>query len=216
MSRFLQLRLLWRRAASNPGFTLVALATLAVGIGANVAIFTVVNAVLLRPLPIPDSERLVMLRHAAPGLTQLDELPMSDALYFLYAEESRTLDGVAVFRDLQASFTGPENPQRVQASRVTASFFDVVRTPPRIGRGFTSEDDRPGAAPVAVLADGLWRTRAWLGSRMMRLVSANDAGGSDPRRAAISTARSTTASGGASSSTRPLSTASAGVHVRPR
>jgi len=159
MSRFLQLRLLWRRAAARPGFTLVALATLAVGIGANVAIFTVVNTVLLRPLPIPDSERLVMLRHAAPGLSQLDELPMSDALYFLYAEESRTLDGVAVFRDLQASFTGPENPQRVQAARVTASFFDVVRTPPRIGRAFTPEDDRPGAAPVAVLADGLWRAR---------------------------------------------------------
>ena len=159
MSRFLQLRLLWRRAAAHPGFTLVALATLAVGIGANVAIFTVVNTVLLRPLPIPDSERLVMLRHAAPGLSQLDELPMSDALYFFYAEESRTLDSVAVFRDLQASFTGPENPQRVQAARVTASFFDVMRTPPRIGRGFSPDDDRPGAAPVVVLADGLWRTR---------------------------------------------------------
>ena len=159
MSRFLQLRLLWRRATAHPGFTLVALATLAVGIGANVAIFTVVNTVLLRPLPIPDSERLVMLRHAAPGLTQLDELPLSDALYFFHAEESRTLDSVAVFRDLQASFTGPENPQRVQAARVTASFFDVMRTLPRIGRAFTLEDDRPGAAPVAVLADGLWRTR---------------------------------------------------------
>ena len=159
MSRFLPLRLLWRRAAAQPGFTLVALATLAIGIGANVAIFTVVNAVLLRPLPIPDSERLVMLRHAAPGLAQLDELPMSDALYFLYAEESRTLDGVAVYRDLQASFTGPDNPQRVQAARVTASFFDVMGTPPRIGRAFTAEDDRPGAAPVAVLADGLWRSR---------------------------------------------------------
>ena len=159
MSRFLQLRLLWRRAAAHPSFTLVALATLAVGIGANVAIFTVVNAVVLRPLPIPDSERLVMLRHAAPGLAQLDELPMSDALYFLYAQESRTLDGVAVYRNMQASFTGPDNPQRVQAARVTASFFDVMRTPPRIGRGFTPEDDRPGAAPVVVLADGLWRSR---------------------------------------------------------
>ena len=159
MSRFLQLRLLWRRAAARPGFTLVALVTLAVGIGANVAIFTVVNAVVLRPLPIPDSERLVMLRHAAPGLSQLDELPMSDALHFLYADESRTLDGVAAYRDGQASFTGPDDPQRVQAAFVTASFFEVMRTSPQLGRAFTPEDDRPGAAPVLVLADGLWRSR---------------------------------------------------------
>ena len=159
MPRGLPLRLLWRRAAAAPGFTLAALATLAVGIGANVAIFTVVNAVVLRPLPIPDSERLVVLRHAAPGLAQLDLLTMSDALYFLYAEASRTLDGVAVYRDGQASFTGADNPQRVPAARVSASFFDVLRTPPRIGRGFTPDDDRPGAAPTAVLADGLWRSR---------------------------------------------------------
>lgn len=159
MPRFPALRLLWRRAAAAPGFTLVALATLAVGIGANVAIFTVVNAVVLRPLPIPDSERLVVLDHAAPGLAQIDRLNMSDALYFLYAEESRTLDGVTAYRDEQASFTGADNPQRVPAARVTASFFDVMRTPPRIGRGFTPDDDRPGAAPVAVLADGLWRSR---------------------------------------------------------
>ena len=159
MSRFLQLRLLWRRAAARPGFTLVALVTLAVGIGANVAIFTVVNAVVLRPLPIPGSERLVMLRHAAPGLSQLDELPMSDALHFLYADESRTLDGVAAYRDGQASFTGTDDPQRVQAAFVTASFFEVMRTSPQLGRAFTPEDDRPGAAPVLVLGDGLWRSR---------------------------------------------------------
>ena len=155
----LQLRLLWRRAVGTPGFTLVSLATLAIGIGANVAIFTVVNAVLLRPLPMPDSERLVLLRHAAPGLTQLDELPLSDALYFLYAAESRTLDGVAAYQGGQASFTGADNPQRVQASAVTASFFDVMRTPPQLGRTFTPEDDRPGASPVVVLSDGLWRAR---------------------------------------------------------
>ena len=159
MSLSLQLRLLWRRAVGSPGFTLVALATLAIGIGANVAIFTVVNAVLLRPLPMPDSERLVLLRHAAPGLTQLDELPLSDALYFFYAAESRTLEGVAAYQPLQASFTGADNPQRVQAAAVTASFFDVMRTPPQLGRTFTPEDDRPGAAPVIVLGDGLWRVR---------------------------------------------------------
>ncbi len=159
MSLYSQLRLLWCRAVANPGFTLVSVATLAIGIGANVAIFTIVNAVLLRPLPLPDSERLVVLRHAAPGLVQLDELPMSDALYFLYAGESRTLESVTVYRDGQASFTGPDDPQRVPAASVTASFFDVMRTPPRIGRAFTAEDDRPGAAPVMVLSDGLWRSR---------------------------------------------------------
>ena len=154
-----QLRLVWRRVAASPGFTLLSLGTLAIGVGANIVIFTIVNAVLLRPLPIPDSERLVMLRHAAPGLAQLDELPMSDALYFLYAEESRTLDGVAVYRDGQASFTGPDNPQRVQEASVTASFFDVMQTPPLVGRVFTADDDVPGAAPVVVLSNGLWTTR---------------------------------------------------------
>ena len=160
MTLFSQLRLLWRRAAAHPGFTLLSLVTLAVAVGANIAIFAIVNAVLLRPLPIPDSERLVLLRHFVPGQPQFNELRMSDALYFLYADESRTLDGVAGFSDYPVSFTGPDNPQRVQATWVTASFFDVMRMQPRIGRGFTSgEDDRPGAALVVVLADGLWRTR---------------------------------------------------------
>ena len=159
MSLFAQLRLFFRRLRANPGFTVLSLLTLAIGVGANVAIFAIVNAVLLRPLPMPESERLVILRHAAPALAQLDELPMSDALYFLYAEESRTLESVAVYREELASFTGPENPQRVPAASVTASFFDVMRTPPRLGRGFGADDDRPGAAPVVVLSDDLWRTR---------------------------------------------------------
>ena len=159
MSFFSQLRLFFRRVRAKPGFTLLSLLTLAVGVGANVAIFAIVNAVLLRPLPLPDSERLVILRHAAPGLAQLDELPVSDALHFLYADESRTLEGVAAYRDEQVSFTGPENPQRVEASNVSASFFDVLRTLPRLGRSFTAEEDRPGAAPVIVLSDGLWRSR---------------------------------------------------------
>ena len=108
-----QLRLLWRRAAATPGLTLLSLLTLAVAVGATVAIFTVVNAVLLRPLPFPESERLVLLRHAAPQLGPLNNLPMSDALHFLYAEQSRTLDGVVGFSDVAVSFTDPDNPQRV-------------------------------------------------------------------------------------------------------
>ena len=149
-----QIRLLLRRLRDSPGFTVISVFTLAIGIAANIAIFTVVNAVLLRPLPVPDSDRLVILRHAAPALAQLEELPMSDALYFLYVNESRTLDGVALFTGSQASFTGPENPQRVTSAFVTPSFFDVLRTPPRVGRAFTDDDEH-----VVVLSDGLWRAR---------------------------------------------------------
>ena len=158
MSLSSQLRLLWRRAAGNPGLTLLSLLTLAVAVGATVAIFTVVNAVLLRPLPFPDSERLVLLRHAVPQLGPLNDHPMSDALHFLYAEQSRTLDGVAGFSHVAVGFTDPETRGAPGGQRHRA-FFDVLRTPPRLGRPFTAEKDRPGAAPVVVLGDGLWRSR---------------------------------------------------------
>ena len=154
-----ELRRCLRSLARTPVFTIAAAMTVAGGVGSSVAIFTVVNAVLLRPLPFPDSDELVRLGHVAPGPGLLNDLPISDALYFLYAEESRTLDGVAGFRDEQASFSGPDNPQRVQAASVTASFFDVLQMAPRLGRVFTVEDDRPGAALVIVLSDGLWRSR---------------------------------------------------------
>ena len=153
------LRVLIRRLVASPGFTIVSLLTLAVGVGANVAIFTVVNAVLLRPLPLPDSERLVMLEHAAPALTQLDRLPISDALYVHYEEESRTLESVAMIEGASASFTGAGNPERVGGARVTASFFDVARTQPRFGRAFTVDDERGDARWVAILSDDLWRRR---------------------------------------------------------
>ena len=153
------LRILLRRLLGNRGFAAVSVATLAVGIGANLAIFTVVNAVLLRPLPVPDSNRLVMLQHVAPGLSQLPSLPMSDALYFLYQDESRTLDGVAMYEDGLVSFTGPDNPARVPSARVTASFFDVVRTPPLLGRTFDPADEGTDAPPEIVLTHGLWQSR---------------------------------------------------------
>lgn len=152
-------RILWRRLAASPGFAGGSLLLLAVGVGATVSIFTIVNAVLLRPLAVPEPERLVTMMHVLPGVAGEREYPISDALYFLYADESRTLDGVAAVRESQASFTDPERPQRVPAARVTASFFDVMRTPPRLGRVFTAEDERAGSESVILLSDGLWRTR---------------------------------------------------------
>jgi hypothetical protein len=153
------LRIVVRRLLAEPGFTAIAALTLSIGIGANLAVFTVVNTILLRPLPVPDSERLVILGHVAPGLPQLNSLPMSPALYFLYSNDSRTLDGVSLVRDQQVNFTGPDNPQRVDAARVTASFFDVVRTPPQLGRTFQGEDERSDAPAVVLLTDGLWQDR---------------------------------------------------------
>jgi len=153
------LRIVVRRLLAEPGFTAIAALTLSIGIGANLAVFTVVNTILLQPLPVPDSERLVILGHVAPRLLQLDRLPMSPALYFLYADDSRTLDGVSLVTDQQVNFTGPDNPQRVDAARVTASFFDVVRTPPQLGRTFQAEDERPDAPAVVLLSDGLWQDR---------------------------------------------------------
>ena len=153
------MRLLLRRLAASPGFTAVSVLTLAVGIGANLAIFSVVNAVLLRPLPFPEANRLVILRHAAPRLVQMTELPMSGPLYHLYARELRTADGVMLFGTSETSFTGPENPQRVASSLVTPSFFEVLRTAPRLGRAFTDADSRPDAPAVMMLSDRLWRMR---------------------------------------------------------
>lgn len=158
-----QLRLPWRRLAASPGFAGVALTMIAVGVGAAVSVFSIVNAVLLRPLPVPEPERLVTLMHDLPGLPggvgERELFRISDALYFLYADESRTLDGVAAIQESQAGFTDPEHPQRVSATRVTASFFDLMRTPPRLGRVFTAEDERAGSESVILLSDGLWRTR---------------------------------------------------------
>ena len=152
-------RSICRRLLAHPGITTLTIVTLAVGISANLAMFTVVNAVLLRPLPVPDSDRLVILEHVAPGLTQLPSLPMSDALYFLYREESRTLDDVALFENRPVSFTDPDNPIRVPSASVTTSFFDLVGVPPLLGRSFDAADEYIEDTSEAILSHGLWESR---------------------------------------------------------
>ena len=140
----------FRSLVRNPLFTGTAVLTVALGIGASVTVFTIVNAVLLRPLPFPDADRLVVLKYAAPGFGGsrggISER-ISGPLYFLYADESRALDGVTAIQMGNASFTDAENPQRVLTSDVTVSFFDMLRTPPRIGRAFSQRDEREDAEP---------------------------------------------------------------------
>ena len=147
-----------RSLARRPGFSAVIMLTLALGIGANVAIFTVVDGVLLRPLPFPASERIVAIDHHAPGL-DLPELGTSLGLARVYLDQAHTLASVAVVDDDARNLTGGDRPDRVRVAEVSPGFFDVVRTRPAMGRAFTEDDARPGTAPVAVLTWSAWQGR---------------------------------------------------------
>ncbi len=148
-------RMLWK----NPGFTLVAVITLALGIGANTAIFSVVNAVLLRPLPFAEPERLVMVwlkgSEAAGG--DRASLPVADLLD--WRAQNRSFESVGAFRNIAIAYNyiGGESPERVRATGVTANFFTTLGAQPALGRTFQSDDERPGAQQVVVISQQFWR-----------------------------------------------------------
>jgi predicted permease len=148
-----------RRLARTPGFTAVSILTLGLGIAGTTAAFSVINAVLLRPLPYRDPERLVQLWHTAPGLGVM-QVEQSDASYIQYHDKAtRSFESVASYQSSAASLTGGQEPERVAAANVTASFLPTLGIRPAVGRNFTEEEDRPGAASVAILSDALWRRR---------------------------------------------------------
>ncbi len=149
------LRRLVRR---DPGFAAIAVLTLALGIGATVAIFTVVNGILFESLPYPESDRIVSIDHAAPGL-DLPNMGISRKLYLHYLENAKTLDGIAVRDHWRMTLTGDGEPERVAASSVTPSFFRVLGVSPLHGRTFSEEEAKPGGPDVAVLSHGLWQRR---------------------------------------------------------
>ena len=145
---------LWKR----PGFTAVAVLTLALGIGANTAIFSVVNAVLLRPLQFRDPERLVMIWEDATfaGFPRNTPAP---ANYVDWKTQTQSFEDVAASAESTFNLTGDGDPERVTAYQVTANFFPLFGVAPALGRTFVAEDDRPGAHRVAVLSHGLWQAR---------------------------------------------------------
>ena len=144
-------RSLLRGFRRSPGFILITVLTLGVGIGANSAIFTVVNSVLIRPLPYPESERLVAVWNTAPGF-DMDRLEHSDATYLLYRENNRVLEDLGIYWNDSVTLTGGEQPERVAACGATGSLFNVLRVPAALGRNLREDDERPGAEPVAVLS----------------------------------------------------------------
>jgi putative ABC transport system permease protein len=145
-----------RGLARTPGFTAAALVTLALGIGATSAIFTVVRAVLLQPLPYAEPERRVMLWSR---WVSFDKTWLSDQEILDYRRLATSLTAVAGWASAQQNLTGDGEPQRVGVGLVTANTFEVLGARPALGRGLSADDDRPGAAPVAVLSDALWRVR---------------------------------------------------------
>jgi putative ABC transport system permease protein len=143
-----------------PTFTLVAVLTLALGIGATTAMFSIVDGVLLRPLPYPEQERLVEIVHEAPGMG-VAELLASPAVYFGYREHSRTFDGIGYWDwdGSPATVTGGTEPESVPSLAVTHELLPLLGAVPSRGRTFTGADDEPGAAPVAVISHSYWQAR---------------------------------------------------------
>jgi putative ABC transport system permease protein len=144
-----------RRLARAPGFTLVALLTLALGIGANGAIFSVVNAVLLKPLPFAEPDRLVTLSQTWKGTPG----PYSPQNFLDVAKSAHSFESLAAFDPGGLTLTGQGTPVRLDGAEVSASFFDVLGVAPERGRGFATDENEPGRTRVVVLGHALWRER---------------------------------------------------------
>ncbi len=145
-----------RMLGKRPGFTAVAVLTLALGIGANTAIFSLVNAVLLRPLPFAEPGRLVMLWEDASRIGFPQNTP-APANYVDWKTQTRSFEGMAATMWASFNLTGYGEPQKLNGEAVTADLFGVLGVRPALGRGFTPDEERPGSDGVVILSHGLWR-----------------------------------------------------------
>ncbi|RPI25443.1 MAG: ABC transporter permease [Acidobacteria bacterium] len=147
-----------RMLAGSPGFSLIAILALALGIGANTAIFTVVNAVLLRPLPFKDADRMVQIWGSNPS----KGVPFHNVFHSDVCEwrkQSQSFEAMSAAAPGSTNLVLGEQPERIDTWRVNACFFPMLGVKPQRGRAFSAEEDRPGAAPVAVMSNALWQRR---------------------------------------------------------
>jgi predicted permease len=145
-----------RQLRKSPGFATVTVITLALGIGANTAIFSVVNAVLLNPLPFPHADRVVSMFQATPNFFKGS---ISYPNFLDWQRDNRSFEAMAAYRSTDGSITGVGQPENVQAERVSANFFPILGVNPILGRNFTSEEDQRGAGPMALISEGLWKRK---------------------------------------------------------
>ena len=152
-----------RTLRHNPVFAVVSLLTIAIGIGANAAVFSVVNSVLLKPLNYPKAEELVALHQVAPGAEGLADfengLLLSPSMYFTYAEQNRTFQSLGVWVAGTANVTGLAEPEQVRTVDVSNGVLQALGTPPEVGRWFSAADQVPGGPETAILSYGYWQRR---------------------------------------------------------
>src|ERR1044071_7233131 len=140
--------------------TVVAIIALGLGIGANTAIFSVVNALLFRSLPYKNADRLAMIWETNPEVqVGFDLLPVSIAAFDDWRKQGQSFESVSVLDSQRYAFTGAGTPERVAGVITSASFFDVMGVAPMLGRTYTDEEDRPGANKVVVISYALWQSR---------------------------------------------------------
>ncbi len=152
------LRYAIRGLRKSPAFTVTAVATLAIGLGANTAIFTLLHRVVLNPLPYAEADRLVALRHTAPGVGASD-LNQNPGTYFHYRSNNQTLEEMGLYQETPLNLTGDGEPQRIRVSLASASLFRTLRAAPALGRLYGDDEDLIGATPVTLLSHDLWATR---------------------------------------------------------
>jgi len=145
-----------RLMRKRPGMTFLVIAALVLGIGANTAVFTVVNSVLLRPFPLPEPNRVVIIWATSK---QIPNMGVSYPEYLDWKEQSHSFQSMAALQAISFNMTGRGHAEHLNGIKASASFFKVLGLPPALGRDFTEEDDRPGASRVAIMGRGFWERR---------------------------------------------------------
>src|SRR3954447_21562821 len=153
---FREFRVAFRALVKQPGFTSIAVLTIALGVGANSAIFTVVDAVMLRPLPFRDADRVVILNEHTPNFPLLT---FSAENYRDACHDAQTLQACGAFRNFTINMSGGTEPERVTAKMMSANILPMLGVDPALGRVFTPEEDKPGGEPVAMISTYLWQAR---------------------------------------------------------
>src|SRR5262249_8514115 len=133
--------------------------TLALGIGANTAIFSVIHAVLIRPLPYPESNNLFVVNTVIPGFTAFPSLPGRIQDYLAWRKSATAFSSVVAFMPISWNVSGGEDPERIHGAKVSPNFFEALGISMAFGRTFTADEEQPGKEKVAIISDGLWRRR---------------------------------------------------------